>query len=396
MQINSISLNEEFRLRELYSYNILDTAPEQEFDDLVDLATQIYGCPIGAITFIDKSRQWLKAERGIGISETSRDIAFCSHTIEQSEIMIVKDAMLDSRFSDNPLVTNDPSIRFYAGAPIVSERGHNIGTVCIIDQKPRSISKEQIKGLLIISRQVSKLLELRLKNVRLQTHANNRIQDQKELIKKTMLVQEEENFYVSTELHENIAQGLAATKLYLELAEEGTSFLYLQKCKDNVAEMIDQTRLLSQKLFPSTLKNTTVKELLQPLCSQLKIDTGCRVELSCEKIEKLPFEFNTLLFRIVQEQLKNCRQHANATYVKIKIVALEGIHLLIEDNGKGINIQQFKKGYGIGKIVMLTEFYNGKVEIKKNTGGGCLLQIFIPLLKQNLPDSIKDRTITLV
>jgi signal transduction histidine kinase len=379
MQINTISLNEEARLQELYSYTILDTAPEQEFDDLVALASQIYGCPIAAITFVDKNRQWFKAIKGIGVSETDRKIAFCSHTILQNEIMIVKDATVDSRFSANPLVTNDPSIRFYAGVPIVTGNGHNIGSLCIIDQKTRSLSAEQLEGLEIISRQVSKLLELRLKNTLLQAHSDMKIKKQKEIIQKTMLVQEEENFYVSTELHENIAQGLAATKLYLDMASAGANLHYLKKCRENVSKMIDQTRSLSQKIFPTTLKNAPLTELIQPLFVQFKKETACTLEHSFIATKQIPAEYFTIIFRIVQEQLKNILQHAMASHVKIRLEAGEKIHLLIEDNGIGINIPNFKKGYGIDKIVLLAEFFNGKVEIESYHNTGCRLQVLIPL-----------------
>jgi hypothetical protein len=386
MQINSLSSNEEARLQELHSYNILDSAPEQEFDDLVELASQIYGCPIAAITFIDKNRQWFKAERGVGISETGRDISFCSHTIQESEPMIVKDATLDSRFSANPLVTSDPSIRFYAGVPIVSGNGLHIGSVCIVDQKPRSLTAVQLKGLEIISRQVSKLLELRLKNSLLQARTEIKIQAQKETIQKTLLVQEEENFYVSTELHENIAQGLAATKLYLDMADGGSNFLYLQKCKENVTTMIEQVRNLSHKLFPSTLKNVPFSELIQPLLIQFKKESACTVELYSVAADKVPAEYSIVLFRVVQEQLKNILQHAKACHVKIRLEAKDTIHLLIEDDGAGMDINHLKKGYGINKIVLLSDYYDGTVDIKTSPGAGCRLQVFIPLMKPKISE----------
>ena len=136
MLIAQLPTNENNRLRDLYSYDILDTPAETDFDELVELASQICKCPISLITLIDKDTQWLKSKKGIEKTQTPRDVAFCSHAILQDDVMVVENALEDERFHDNPLVTEDPNIRFYAGAPIVSPAGHKLGTVCIIDSEP--------------------------------------------------------------------------------------------------------------------------------------------------------------------------------------------------------------------------------------------------------------------
>jgi GAF domain-containing protein len=149
------------RLRELSELDILDTMPEQEFDDLALLASQICSTPIATMTLIDSTRQWFKAKVGLADSEKSRDIAFCAHAICQPDLMIVPDAMQDSRFRDNPLVLGDPFIRFYAGAPLVTPRGHTMGTLCVIDRTPRTLTREQEGALQALGRQAVSLLELR-------------------------------------------------------------------------------------------------------------------------------------------------------------------------------------------------------------------------------------------
>jgi PAS domain S-box-containing protein len=153
--------NEEARLDALRDLEILDTAPEPEFDDLALIASQICGTPISLISLVDRDRQWFKSKIGIEARETSRDVAFCSHAIRQRELFVVSDAMDDPRFSTNPLVTADPKIRFYAGAPIRTSDGHAVGTLCVLDRTPRKLTGEQENALRALARQVAAQLELR-------------------------------------------------------------------------------------------------------------------------------------------------------------------------------------------------------------------------------------------
>ncbi|MFN2455853.1 MAG: PAS domain S-box protein [Pyrinomonadaceae bacterium] len=149
------------RLASLREYRILDTLPEQDFDDLTRLAAQICGVPIAQITFIDSDRQWFKSNIGIDASQTSRDISFCAHAIQEPDLFVVPDALQDKRFADNPLVISAPNIRFYAGAPLVTSEGQALGTLCVIDRVPRELSAEQQEALRALGRQVMTQLELR-------------------------------------------------------------------------------------------------------------------------------------------------------------------------------------------------------------------------------------------
>ena len=155
--------NEKERLRELNKFSILDSAPEPEFDELVELASRICKAPISMISLVDEERQWFKSKIGLSVDQTDRNLSFCGHAILNNDVMVVSDTASDQRFSDNPFVTDTPSIRFYAGAPIVSN-GHTLGTICILDVIPRNISEEEIRTLKILAGQVKKLLELRLSN----------------------------------------------------------------------------------------------------------------------------------------------------------------------------------------------------------------------------------------
>ena len=163
MKISPIPSNESERLLALRELNILDTAAEKNFDDITLLASQICDTPISYISLLDKDRQWFKSSKGLSITETNRDISFCSHTIHQSDIMIVPDVLMDDRFVDNPKVTGDPFIRFYAGVPLLTEGGFKVGTLCIADHIPRDLTAQQIFALEVLARQVESNISLRAK-----------------------------------------------------------------------------------------------------------------------------------------------------------------------------------------------------------------------------------------
>jgi hypothetical protein len=159
--------NETQRLAALREYQILDTTAEQTYDDITALAAYLCNVPIAVISLVDESRQWFKSKLGLNEPETPRDVAFCAHAILQSEPLIVRDALKDSRFADSALVTRAPYIRFYAGFPLASPEGFALGTLCAIDRKPRQLSAEQKQAMQSLSRQVMALLELRRVSTRL-------------------------------------------------------------------------------------------------------------------------------------------------------------------------------------------------------------------------------------
>ncbi|HEX8822349.1 MAG TPA: GAF domain-containing sensor histidine kinase [Archangium sp.] len=163
MKAAPIHPQEEARLAALDSLEIMDSTPEAGFDDLTRLASHLCGTPIALVSLVDHYRQWFKSRIGLEAPETPRDLAFCAHAILGEQLFVVPDAVQDERFHDNPLVTGEPHVRFYAGIPIKGLGGLNMGTLCVIDNKPRHLTPEQQDALAVLGRQVEAQLLLRLR-----------------------------------------------------------------------------------------------------------------------------------------------------------------------------------------------------------------------------------------
>ncbi|UTM21756.1 GAF domain-containing sensor histidine kinase [Dyadobacter chenhuakuii] len=157
-----VTTHESLRISALRSYSILDSLPDQDYDELTKLASQICNTPISLISLVDQTRQWFKASHGLDITQTPREFSFCAHAIENpNQPMVVADARKDERFTDNPLVSGDPYIVFYTGVPLIDRDGYALGSLCVIDHMPRQLTSQQLFALQVLARQVARLFELR-------------------------------------------------------------------------------------------------------------------------------------------------------------------------------------------------------------------------------------------
>jgi hypothetical protein len=188
----SLHPEEQARLAALREYKILDTAPEEAFDDLTLLASQISETPIALITLIDSDRQWFKSRVGVEVDEAPRDLAFCASAILQRDLLVVEDASKDPRFSDNPLVQADPKIRFYAEAQLRSSDELPLGTLCVLYRKPRQLSEGQHRALEALNRQVQAQLDLRRNLIELRQSLDSR--DEAERVQQPLMQELQRDF----------------------------------------------------------------------------------------------------------------------------------------------------------------------------------------------------------
>ena len=264
MKVAPLPEDEKERLEKLKEYNILDTLPEMVFDDFTKLAAHICGTPISLISLVDESRQWFKSAVGLDAPETPRDVAFCSHAILEDEVFIVPDSFKDDRFHDNPLAVGAPDVRFYAGAPLKTPSGHRIGTLCVIDDKPRELTNEQIESLAALSRQVISQLELRVTN-----------RETKQLVKSKSLFLATMSHEIRTPL--NGIMGFTGLLLDQKLSKEAYEYTqHIKECSENlmliINDILDISKIEAGKLsiekIPFNLKSTIESSTLI-FCSEV-------------------------------------------------------------------------------------------------------------------------------
>jgi hypothetical protein len=331
MKIAPFPEEEEKRINNLLSYDILDSEKEKEYDDLVELASQICDCPIAIITFVDNNRQWFKARKKVNDSETSRDIAFCSHTILQEDVMVIEDARNHHKFHGNPLVTGELNIGFYAGAPIISSAGFKLGSVCVIDNtKKNDLSKNQKESLQIIARQVSKLVELRGQNKLILEQSKEKINAEKKVSQLTILESDTKDKRMAYELHENLAQRLTAIKLFLETSEKSKDLRknLMQKSKDSVTLLIEEVKNLSKSITPTTLKNVDYYSIIQEYAFEFGTLNNIKVKFGKTiSILNNSADIGGNLFRIIQRQLEIAMLSDTQ---KVLIVITNGTNITLE------------------------------------------------------------------
>ena len=377
-----LSLNEDERLASLRSYNILDTAAEKDFDELTTLASVICQTPIALISLVDTERQWFKSHIGLSASETPIEQSFCAHAIvSYNEIMIVDDARKDDRFADNPLVTGNPKIVFYAGVPLINEEGFALGTLCVIDQKKKHLSEEQTTALKVLAKQVVDKLELRRKITDLQI-ANQELRDANVFIQK----------FASTAAHDiknplsSVLLTSQALKIRLQkLQDEGCSRLIDLNITSTTRliglldEMLDYSKdpsLLLAKKFEIDLKQAIKKVIsMINIPDNVEIilpDTNPKLALSIVAFEQI---FINLISNAIRYNDKN------QTIIAIRFAEDDKYYKFeVEDNGIGIAEAYHEKIFSNSFTLKITDRYN-----KKGTGIGlATVKDLVKALKGNI------------
>lgn len=407
MQKPAIPSNEEERLQALINYNILDSESEIFIDDITRMASLVCGVPTALVSLIDRDRQWFKSAVGLNVKETSRDISFCGHAIHGSTLMEVQDATLDDRFSDNPLVLDSPNIRFYAGAPLLTPDGFAIGTLCVIDQIPRKLSAEQSESLLLLSKQLVQLFELRLRSQEIR-------QQYGEMEKYASLVadQKQQLFYTSkmaamgqmaSGIAHEINNPLAIILGNLELLKNSSKkgILNPEKIEQTLEKMIGTGKRITNiihglqrfardggndlseglMLFPIIMETS---EIMRYRCKLAHVS----LKITCDKNLVgwgVPVSISQILVNLVSNSL-DAVSNLQDRWIHIETFSRNGgVQVCVTDSGKGINPELIEKimqpffttksvgqGTGLGLSISkgLAESMGGKLELAsdvKNT-----------------------------
>lgn len=336
--------DEEQRLNALNSYNILDTIPETDFEEITFIASEICQTPISLVSLIDKERQWFKSNRGLDVTETSRDYAFCAHAIlEPDKVMEVNNAFKDERFFDNPLVTGAPEVVFYTGVPLVTSDGHALGTLCVIDNKPNKLTEKQISVLKALARQVVAQLELR-KKVKELNVISVELQQNNEYLERfaVMAAHDIRNPLTSILLTSKILKDRFSAKL----DEKGNKFVEIinnssQRLLAMLDKMLDYSK--SHKILSQNKEEVNVLHILQgaiklidvPECFTIELPPSVQITTSVVAFEQ-----------VIINLLNNAIRYNNKPQGLIKIDYTEEKQFYIftiTDNGIGIAPVHYEK-----------------------------------------------------
>lgn len=344
--------NEEERLEELISYNILDAMAEKDYDNLTAIASEICDTPISLISLIDDKRQWFMSNHGLDVKETPKEYAFCAHAIHNpDDVLIVQDSRTDERFVGNPLLDN-PGVIFYAGVPLKTKNGYPLGTLCVIDNKPKLLSQSQIKSLRALSNQVMNLLELR-KSEKLLKDANILLTEKNAELERYA-------FIAAHDLKSPLINMSGLLKLFNEKYEEkidphgieilkhvGSSCLQLRKLIDGLLEYSNSNKILKEKKTEVNLR--TLEKEIRGLFT-FDNEVTITIDSTLETIEVNNAAINQILINAVSNAIKyNDKNHA-VVDIEIKEDA-SYYYFQIGDNGPGVRDEDIGKLFDIYTVL---------------------------------------------
>ena len=372
--------NEQERLKELRRLNILDSEQEKDFDELVELASIICGVPISLVTLIDADRQWFKSKKGLEADSTHRDVSFCGHAILEDDIFIIENAVADKRFYDNPFVTEDPHIRFYAGMPIKSENGFNLGTLCVIDSKPKKLSETQIKALKILGGQASKLIELRDKKMKLES-TNEKLESLNQL-----------NTQITSIISHDLKGPINSMRAYLnsnyidankpeDLAQ---LFPLIKNNLNSLNELVENLLEWSRSTNDVNMTEVNLKEIVLEVCNLFEGNAlEKNIALKCGISENMKVIADLAMLRfIIRNLMNNAIKFTENGKVEVDIEVKKDNHVQVKIIDTGIGISQ--------ELLKRINLKNKKVSTKgtrneKGTGLGLqLVREFLSIHKTEL------------
>ncbi|HYO83195.1 MAG TPA: ATP-binding protein [Bryobacteraceae bacterium] len=419
MVVAPVPADEAERLAALRAYNILDTQPEPGFDRLTRLGARVFSAPIVLVSLIDHNRQWFKSCYGLSASETARDISFCSHAILSAEPLVIKDAMADSRFADNPFVTSDPCIRFYAGAPLIAPSGARLGTFCVIDRAPRpDFTSEHVENLRDFAAIVVEELELRKTGRELlEAHATltEREQELREQTRRAEEVSRLKSEFLANMSHElrTPLNGIIGFSELLADGKGGELTDRQQRFLNNILvssrhllhlinDLLDLAKIEAGRLElhpQSTSARTLVGEVIgsvQSLAGAKNIDLIADVSEAAEDLYVDPARFKQVIYNYVSNAIKFTPE-SGQVHVNVSREPSGAIRVDVTDTGIGIADEQiatlFQRfhqldsgpakryggtGLGLALVKKLIEQQNGRVEVQSTPSNGSRFSAVLP------------------
>ena len=391
--------NESERLKALKSYAVLDTLSEREYDQLTLIASQICGCKMSLISLIDEDRQWFKARVGLAVAETPRELAFCAHAIhEPRKTLVVPDARLDNRFHDNPLVTGDPHLAFYAGVPLVNEDGLPLGTLCVLDSEPKSLSESQLIALNALADQVMALLELRRSKMALEKTLGNLEAKNREL--------EQFAFIAAHDLKSPLNGISSLTDVLIDghsnsLQQDGVRMLNAirsssQQLSSLITGLLDYYRLDGAMNAEDSPIGRDV--LSSQITSLFGGDSSVEFEFSIQP--EVINSHGPVLLQVLLNLVGNAIKYSDKakTVVKIEIEETQqGYRVVVADNGAGIDSRFHDKlfelfetassadrfgkrgnGIGLATVKKLVNRIGGSIRFSSELGKGTTFEFTMP------------------
>lgn len=399
MEKPSIPANDSKRIDVLKSYSILDTLPEHEYDEITFLASYICNTPISLISLIDDHRQWFKSHHGLDATETHRDIAFCAHAInDNDQVFIVNDARNDARFHDNPLVTGDPHVIFYAGMPVVSSDGYALGTLCVIDHEPRQLSESQIRALRALSVQLSQLFTLRKTSLQLEAKLVE-LENQNKVLEKFAAVAAHDlksplcSIIMMAELFEQqYAGGIDADGIEL-LKMIGTSTGKMNEMIDGILSYSRKVGLLSAEkqsfsvnkiiadLIPLVVGENEVEFLVYPSEDILVFTNKIALEQIFLNLFVNAIKYNDKVKTVIQIQIEDLKDTLKFNVVDngpgIPAKDSEKIFEIFETTGRLDKFGESGHGIGLATVLTLVKGLGGEIRLISKEGEGANFEFTI-------------------
>ena len=378
-----IPKNEDLRLLDLDSFDILDAETDADFAELIELTAQLCNCPVALISFLDRKKQWYKVRKAVPISQTLKDISFSTHVILSDDIMVVEDTKLDSRFFTEKMTKAEIDIRFFFFLHIKNTDGHRLGTICVIDKIPKVFSSCELNALRIMAGRVARIIELHKKNMLIRKMAEEIIVMKNDAITKTMNAQEEANKAIAINLHENMAQSVAACIHHLKIAENNQEqrLQQIQTVEQELKVILNNMRQLSYAIKPNTMEWVPVEELIKGFIEKIAESFPFKIQFyTIGNESSIPSEKALFIMRIIEHWLKNIENRGGLTMVKLTVITTGQFELLIEDDRPLVSYDELKKELFDSLVFEMVRSQSGIVDIC-HVEDSNLLQIILPDIK---------------